>query len=81
MHVFRRHLAQERGAFRTRRRPAQPGDPPGLDGSAIDERYLLETFLANTPDHVYFKDAESRFTRISCSLAGWASTVRATRSA
>ncbi len=37
----------------------------------IDARYLLETFLANTPDHVYFKDADSRFTAISRSLVRW----------
>lgn len=39
--------------------------------AAIDDRYLLQTFLATTPDHVYFKDAESRFTQISLSLAHW----------
>lgn len=37
----------------------------------IVDRYLLETFLSATPDHVYFKDADSRFTRISASLARW----------
>lgn len=37
----------------------------------MDGRYLLESFLANTPDHVYFKDAEGRFTQISRSLARW----------
>ena len=37
----------------------------------VEDRYLLETFLSATPDHVYFKDAESRFTRISASLARW----------
>ena len=48
------------------------GDPWAASGdAAIDERYLLQTFLANTPDHVYFKDAESRFTQISRSLVRW----------
>jgi diguanylate cyclase (GGDEF)-like protein/PAS domain S-box-containing protein len=37
----------------------------------MDAGYLLETFLENTPDHVYFKDLEGRFTRISVSLARW----------
>ncbi|MDQ5833003.1 MAG: diguanylate cyclase [Actinomycetota bacterium] len=37
----------------------------------MDAGYLLETFLENTPDHVYFKDLEGRFTRISMSLVRW----------
>ena len=37
----------------------------------VDERHLLETFLENTPDHVYFKDTEGRFTRLSASLGRW----------
>ena len=37
----------------------------------MDAGYLLETFLENTPDHVYFKDTEGRFTRISESLVRW----------
>ena len=37
----------------------------------MDAGYLLETFLENTPDHVYFKDTEGRFTRISASLVRW----------
>jgi len=37
----------------------------------MDAAYLLETFLENTPDHVYFKDIEGRFTRISESLVRW----------
>jgi diguanylate cyclase (GGDEF)-like protein/PAS domain S-box-containing protein len=37
----------------------------------MDAGYLLETFLENTPDHVYFKDLEGRFTRISVSLVRW----------
>jgi diguanylate cyclase (GGDEF)-like protein/PAS domain S-box-containing protein len=38
---------------------------------SVDDGYLLETFLQTTPDHVYFKDTESRFTRISLALARW----------
>jgi diguanylate cyclase (GGDEF)-like protein/PAS domain S-box-containing protein len=44
--------------------PLRPG-PQEL----IDDRYLLDTFLEHTPDSVYFKDAKSRFLRISCALA------------
>jgi diguanylate cyclase (GGDEF)-like protein/PAS domain S-box-containing protein len=35
----------------------------------VDDRYLLDTFLEHTPDSVYFKDAKSRFLRISRALA------------
>ncbi len=37
----------------------------------MDAGYLLGTFLENTPDHVYFKDMQGRFTLISASLARW----------
>ena len=37
----------------------------------VDDRYLLDAFLENTLDHVYFKDHESRFIRISQALAVW----------
>ena len=35
----------------------------------IQERTLLETLLDKSPDHIYFKDLESRFTRISGTMA------------
>lgn len=38
---------------------------------AVDEGRLLHTFLDNTPDHVYFKDVEGRFTHLSRSLSRW----------
>lgn len=40
-------------------------------GVPVDEGHLLRTFLDNTPDHVYFKDLDGRFTRLSRSLALW----------
>ncbi len=39
--------------------------------SSLDAAHLLQTFLDNTPDHVYFKDLEGRFTQLSHSLALW----------
>ena len=35
----------------------------------MDDRYLLDTFMEHTPDHVYFKDDKSRFIRVSRTLA------------
>ena len=35
----------------------------------MDDRYLLDTFMEHTPDHVYFKDEKSRFIRVSRALA------------
>ena len=43
--------------------------PPAELG--LDRGYLLDAFLQTTPDHVYFKDTESRFTLISLALARW----------
>jgi diguanylate cyclase (GGDEF)-like protein/PAS domain S-box-containing protein len=37
----------------------------------VDADHLLETFLANTPDHMYVKDMDGRFMRLSASLARW----------
>ncbi len=35
------------------------------------ERFLLQTLMENVPDHIYFKDAESRFIRINRAMAEW----------
>jgi diguanylate cyclase (GGDEF)-like protein/PAS domain S-box-containing protein len=51
----------------------QTEDEPHQDAAnaAVDADHLLETFLENTPDHMYIKDVDGRFTRISASLARW----------
>ena len=46
----------------------QPVDFPA---TGVDAEYLLETFLENTPDHMYIKDLDGRFTQISASLGRW----------
>jgi len=52
--------------------PARQDRPlDGREAQLVDESHLLQTFLENTPDHVYFKDTEGRFTRLSRSLACW----------
>ncbi len=33
------------------------------------QKYILDTFMANVPDTIYFKDRESRFTKINRALA------------
>jgi PAS domain S-box-containing protein len=35
----------------------------------VEQRALLEALMNNTPDHIYFKDAESRFTMVSAATA------------
>jgi diguanylate cyclase (GGDEF)-like protein/PAS domain S-box-containing protein len=45
--------------------------PVDSHASGIDAEFLLETFLENTPDHMYIKDLDGRFTQISASLGRW----------
>jgi PAS domain S-box-containing protein len=40
-----------------------------LRGAAIPDQMLVSAFMAQIPDHVYFKDRESRFVSVSRSLA------------
>ena len=58
--------------------PAEQGVPPYSEAysepdttEASQEQYLLHTLMENTPDHIYFKDTQSRFIRINKSLADW----------
>jgi PAS domain S-box-containing protein len=37
----------------------------------IEERHLLHILMDNLPDHIYFKDRESRFIRINKAVAKW----------
>jgi PAS domain S-box-containing protein len=39
------------------------------EAALIEERHLLRTLMDNVPDVIYFKDRESRFTRINKALA------------
>ena len=56
----------------SRGKDERPFDPLAACVAAeYDEADLLRTFLEFTPDHVYFKDAEGRFTKLSASLARW----------
>jgi PAS domain S-box-containing protein len=46
-------------------------DNKGLKELLSREQVFLETLLDNIPDHIYFKDTQSRFTRINKAFAGW----------
>jgi PAS domain S-box-containing protein len=39
------------------------------EAALMEERHLLHTLMDNLPDAIYFKDRESRFTRINLALA------------
>jgi diguanylate cyclase (GGDEF)-like protein/PAS domain S-box-containing protein len=57
-------------ALRPSNRPIDDTDDSALL-VALRKAHLLHTFLETTPDHVYFKDSNSKFTEISRSLAEW----------
>ncbi|WP_237228771.1 response regulator [Rubinisphaera sp. JC750] len=40
-----------------------------IQDALLNEKFLLQTLLEHLPDAIYFKDAESRFTRVSGSMA------------
>ena len=41
-----------------------------IEQMLIHERTLLQTLMDTSPDHIYFKDADSRFTMISAAWPG-----------
>ena len=62
--------------------PGGGGSPTWIDGALLDitdrklaelelikQRALLRALMDKTPDHIYFKDADSRFTMISAAMA------------
>ena len=48
-----------------------PENPRHAHGALQMECYLLKALMENVPDNIYFKDRESRFTRISRQMADW----------
>jgi two-component system sensor histidine kinase/response regulator len=49
--------------------PAKRTSRTGVKDAPITEKYLLNVLLENVPDHIYFKDTECRFIRMSKALA------------
>ncbi|OOG82315.1 hypothetical protein B0E41_15695 [Hydrogenophaga sp. A37] len=45
------------------------GEEGPIDASQINEQDLLRTLLDNAPDHIHFKDAQSRFLKCSSAMA------------
>jgi PAS domain S-box-containing protein len=41
------------------------------EDALIQEQALLQALMDNVPDHIYFKDSESRFIRINKAMADW----------
>jgi PAS domain S-box-containing protein len=41
------------------------------EAALIEERHLLHTLMDNLPDHIYFKDLQSRFIRINKAMVKW----------
>lgn len=42
-----------------------------MEEALAREQHLMQVLMDNVPDHIYFKDHESRFVRINQSLARW----------
>ena len=58
------------GKLMTKQDPVPLPVAPGAVLFNGDQRHLLAALMANTADFIYFKDTQSRFTRISRSMAG-----------
>ncbi len=46
-------------------------DKKEIELELLNERYLLQTFMDNVPDHIYFKDIKGRFTTVNKAQAQW----------
>ena len=42
-----------------------------MENALARERFLLKTLMDNLPDHIYFKDRESRFIAVNRAMAAW----------
>jgi PAS domain S-box-containing protein len=46
-------------------------DRKRAEEALIEERHLLRTLMDNLPDHIYFKDCQSRFIRLNKAMGKW----------
>jgi PAS domain S-box-containing protein len=46
-------------------------DRKRAEEALIEERHLLHTLMDNLPDHIYFKDCQSRFIRLNKAMGEW----------
>jgi PAS domain S-box-containing protein len=44
-------------------------NPPGGESAPVDDLYLFDLLMEHLPEHIYFKDRDSRFTRVNRATA------------